>query len=87
MLSLYPDIPQTISRLAAFACAQVLPTPTSDLENHLMVPYGKVCDIYGRHEALGFKLGIIAQRIVHPLVKADVDFRSCLCNSRYREVI
>ena len=30
------------------------------------------------HKAFGFKMGIIAQRFVHPLIKADVDFRSCL---------
>ena len=59
-------------------------SPVSYPQDDLVVPDGEVCDIYGRHEALGFKLGIIAQR---PLVKADVNFRSCLCNSRYREVI
>lgn len=38
-----------------FTRAQVLPTPTSDLENHLMVPYGKVCNVCNFHKAFGFK--------------------------------
>ena len=70
-----------------FTRARVCPSPAPYLQDDLVVPDGEACNVCNFHKAFGFKMGIIAQRFVHPLVKADVDFRSCLCNSRYREVI
>jgi transposase len=43
-----------------FTCAQVRPTTTSDLEDYLMVPYGKVCHINSFHKTFGFKMFVIA---------------------------
>ena len=40
--------------------AQVRPTTTSDLEDYLMVPYGKVCHINSFHKTFGFKMFVIA---------------------------
>lgn len=70
-----------------FTRARVCPSPAPYPQDDLVVPDGEACNVCNFHKAFGFKMGIIAQRFVHPLVKADVDFRSCLCNSRYREVI
>ena len=71
----------------ALAGARVNPAPASYLQDDLVVSYRKVRDIDRLHEALGFKMGAIAQFRTHQLIQADVYLRLCLFDSGYRKIV